>query len=145
MRPYYPLLVLAFRHAIPGGSLHLRLLYTPPASDEIDYELVRDFRSPCGLHAEAANLFSESPTFNAKETGDKSNLAEAIAALSNTDDGEVILTASGIDTRSVPWDKPQMQHQYMFRAPAGRPAFCQRWQSGFANVDKASGVEFSAS
>ncbi len=42
------------------------------------------------LSAEEANLFSESLTFEVKEKKDKSNLTEAVAALSNTY-GDVIL------------------------------------------------------
>ena len=61
-------------------------LYTAPAS-EVDYELVRAFV----LSAEEANLFSESLTFEAKEKRDKSNVAEAVAALSNTDGGIVLV------------------------------------------------------
>ena len=57
-------------------------LYTAPAS-KVDYELVRAFV----LSAEEASLFSESLTFEAKEKRDKSNVAEAVAALSNTDGG----------------------------------------------------------
>ena len=61
-------------------------LYTAPAS-EVDYELVKAFV----LNAEAANLFSESLTFEAKEKRDKSNVAEAVAALGNTDGGVVLV------------------------------------------------------
>lgn len=61
-------------------------LYTAPSS-EIDYELVRTFV----LSAEAANLFSESLTFEAKEKLNKGNVAEAVAALSNTDGGLVLV------------------------------------------------------
>ncbi len=43
------------------------------------------------LNAEAANLFSESLTFEVKEKRDKSNVAEAVAALSNTDGGIVLV------------------------------------------------------
>lgn len=43
-----------------------RDLYTAPAS-KVDYELVRAFV----LNAEEASLFSESPTFEAKEKRDK--------------------------------------------------------------------------
>ena len=61
-------------------------LYTAPAS-EVDYELVRAFV----LNAEAANLFSESPTFEAKEKRNGSNVAEAVAALSNADGGVILV------------------------------------------------------
>jgi hypothetical protein len=61
-------------------------LYTAPAS-KVDYELVRAFV----LNAEDASLFSESPTFEAKEKRDKGNVAEAVAALSNTDGGVILV------------------------------------------------------
>src|SRR5580700_6248674 len=61
-------------------------LYTAPAI-EVDYELVKAFV----LNAETANLFSESLTFEAKQKRDKSNVAEAVAALSNTDGGIVLV------------------------------------------------------
>lgn len=61
-------------------------LYTAPAV-EVDYELVRAFV----LNAEAANLFSESLIFEVKEKRDKSNVAEAVAALGNTDGGVVLV------------------------------------------------------
>lgn len=61
-------------------------LYTAPAS-KVDYELVRAFV----LNAEEASLFSESPTFEAKEKRDKGNVAEAVAALSNTDGGVILV------------------------------------------------------
>jgi hypothetical protein len=61
-------------------------LYTAPAS-KVDYELVRAFV----LNAEEASLFSESATFEAKEKRDKGNVAEAVAALSNTDGGVVLV------------------------------------------------------
>lgn len=61
-------------------------LYTAPASD-IDYGLVRAFV----LSAEAADLFSESLTFEAKEKRSGSNVAEAVAALSNTDGGIILV------------------------------------------------------
>ena len=70
--------MLAFAHVVPGD------LYTAPAS-AIDYELVRTFV----LSAEDANLFSESLTFEAKEKLNKGNVAEAVAALDNTDGGVV--------------------------------------------------------
>jgi len=61
-------------------------LYTAPAS-KVDYELVRAFV----LNAEQASLFSESPTFEVKEKRDKGNVAEAVAALSNTDGGVILV------------------------------------------------------
>jgi len=61
-------------------------LYTAPAS-EVDYDLVRTFV----LNAEAASLFSESPTFEAKEKRSGSNVAEAVAALSNADGGVILV------------------------------------------------------
>jgi hypothetical protein len=61
-------------------------LYTALAS-KVDYELVRAFV----LNAEEASLFSESPTFEAKEKRDKGNVAEAVAALSNTDGGVILV------------------------------------------------------
>src|ERR1022692_2883076 len=61
-------------------------LYRVPAS-EVDYELVKAFV----LSAEQADLFSESLTFEAKEKRDKSNVAEAVAALSNTDGGVILV------------------------------------------------------
>jgi hypothetical protein len=74
----------------PGASVrscHLRGdLYSAPAS-AVDYELVRAFV----LSAEEADLFSESLTFEAKEKRNGSNVAEAVAALSNTDGGGVLV------------------------------------------------------
>jgi hypothetical protein len=64
----------------------LRDLYTAPAG-EIDYELVRDFV----VSAEEASLFSESLTFEVKEKLSKGNVAEAVAALGNTDGGVVLV------------------------------------------------------
>jgi hypothetical protein len=61
-------------------------LYSAPASG-VDYELVRAFV----LSAEDADLFSESLTFEAKERRNGSNVAEAVAALSNTDGGIVLV------------------------------------------------------
>ena len=61
-------------------------LYTAPVS-AVDYELVRAFV----LSAEEADLFSESLTFEAKEMRSGSNVAEAVAALSNTDGGIVLV------------------------------------------------------
>jgi hypothetical protein len=54
---------------------------------EVDYALVRDFV----LSAEAGNLFTESLTFEAKERRNGANVAEAVAALSNTDGGIVLV------------------------------------------------------
>jgi hypothetical protein len=65
----------------PSGDL-----YTAPAG-EIDYELVRDFV----VSAEEAGLFSESLTFEVKEKLSKGNVAEAVAALGNTDGGIVLV------------------------------------------------------
>lgn len=61
-------------------------LYSAPASD-VDYELVKAFV----LSAEEADLFSESLTFEAKEKRDRNSVAEAVAALSNTDGGVVLV------------------------------------------------------
>ena len=61
-------------------------LYTVPAS-KVDYELVRAFV----VSAEAASLFSESLTLEVKEKLHKSNVAEAVAALGNTDGGIVLV------------------------------------------------------
>jgi Putative DNA-binding domain len=61
-------------------------LYSATAS-EVDYELVKAFV----LNAEEADLFSESLTFEAKEKRSGSNVAEAVAALSNTDGGIVLV------------------------------------------------------
>src|SRR5450755_2589028 len=61
-------------------------LYAAPAS-AIDYEIVRAFV----LSAEAASLFSESLTLEAKEKLNKGNVAEAVAALGNTDGGVVLV------------------------------------------------------
>jgi hypothetical protein len=61
-------------------------IYTAPAA-EVTYDLVRQFV----LDAEEANLFSESLTFEAKGSRDGINVAKAVAALSNTDGGIVLL------------------------------------------------------
>jgi len=61
-------------------------LYSAPTS-EVDYELVKAFV----LSAEEADLFSESLTFEAKEKRDRNNVADAVAALSNTDGGVVLV------------------------------------------------------
>lgn len=54
---------------------------------DVDYALVRDFV----LNAEAGKLFTESLTFEAKERRNGANVAEAVAALSNTDGGIVLV------------------------------------------------------
>lgn len=61
-------------------------LYTAPTS-QVTYELVRQFV----LDAEEQNAFSESLTFEAKEKKDRNNVADAVAALSNTDGGIVLV------------------------------------------------------
>ncbi|MGH3277270.1 MAG: AlbA family DNA-binding domain-containing protein, partial [Streptosporangiaceae bacterium] len=61
-------------------------LYSAAVS-EVDYDLVKAFV----LSAEEADLFSESLTFEAKEKRDRSNVAEAVAALSNADGGVVLV------------------------------------------------------
>lgn len=61
-------------------------LYAAPAS-EVDYELVRDFV----VAAEEASLFSESLTFEVKEKLHGTNVADAVAALSNADGGVVLV------------------------------------------------------
>jgi hypothetical protein len=61
-------------------------IYTAPAAD-VSYDLVRQFV----LDAEQANLFAESVTFEAKESRNGINVAKAVAALSNTDGGIVLL------------------------------------------------------
>ena len=61
-------------------------LYTAPAS-EVTYQLVRQFV----LDAEEQNAFSESVTFEAKEKRQHNNVADAVAALSNTDGGIVLV------------------------------------------------------
>jgi hypothetical protein len=61
-------------------------LYSGPANG-IDFGLVRQFV----LDAEVADLFSESVTFEAKERRNGNNVAEAVAALSNTDGGIVLV------------------------------------------------------
>lgn len=57
-----------------------------PAS-QVDYHLVEEFV----LTAEAASLFTESLTFEAKEKRNGANIAEAVAALSNSDGGIVLV------------------------------------------------------
>ena len=61
-------------------------LYAAPAS-EVTYEVVRQFV----LDAEAQNAFTESVTFEAKEKKSGTNVAEAVAALANTDGGIVLV------------------------------------------------------
>jgi hypothetical protein len=62
------------------------MLYSIPAA-QVTYELVRQFV----LDAEAANLFTESLTFEAKERRSDANVVEAVSALSNTDGGLVLV------------------------------------------------------
>lgn len=69
-------------------------IYTAPAS-EVTYELVRKFV----VDAEEADLFSESLTFEVKERRDRNNVAEAVAALSNTDGGVVLVGVKDKDAR----------------------------------------------
>ena len=71
-------------------------LYNGP-SDGIDFDLVRQFV----LDAEEANLFSESLTFEAKERRDRNNVVEAVAALSNTDGGIVLVGVKDKDATGV--------------------------------------------
>ncbi|MEV4260563.1 ATP-binding protein [Kribbella sp. NPDC049584] len=61
-------------------------LYDLPA-DDVDYDAVRRFV----LEAEAANLLTESLTFEIKEKRHGNNVVEAVAALSNTDGGLVLV------------------------------------------------------
>jgi Putative DNA-binding domain len=61
-------------------------LYSVPPS-EVDYDLVRQFV----LDAEAADLFTESLTFEAKEKRNGTNVIEAVSALGNTDGGIVLV------------------------------------------------------
>lgn len=62
-----------------------RLYSVPPG--EVDYGLVRQFV----LDAEAADLFTESLTFEAKEKRSSTNVIEAVSALGNTDGGIVLV------------------------------------------------------
>jgi hypothetical protein len=62
------------------------LLHNRPAAG-VDFDLVRQFV----IDADAANLFTESLTFEAKERRHENNVAEAVAALSNTDGGVVLV------------------------------------------------------
>lgn len=82
-------------------------LYNGP-SDGIDFDLVRQFV----LDAEEANLFSESLTFEAKERRDRNNVVEAVAALSNTDGGIVLV---GVKDKDASGDRrivgvPRAEH-----------------------------------
>jgi predicted HTH transcriptional regulator len=61
-------------------------LYDMPP-DAIDYDTVRRFV----LDAEAANLLTETLTFEMKEKRSNQNVVEAVAALSNTDGGLVLV------------------------------------------------------
>lgn len=61
-------------------------LYSAPQKD-IDYSLVRQFV----LDAEAADLFSESLIFEAKEKRGHLNIVEAVASLSITGGGMVLV------------------------------------------------------
>jgi Putative DNA-binding domain len=67
-------------------------IYTAPVAD-VTYDLVRQFV----LYAEEANLFSESLTFEAKERRNGINVAKAVAALSNTDGGIVLVGVKDTD------------------------------------------------
>jgi hypothetical protein len=62
------------------------LLHNGPAAD-VSFDLVRQFV----VDAEAANMFTESLTFEAKERRHDNNVADAVAALSNTDGGIVLV------------------------------------------------------
>jgi hypothetical protein len=73
-------------------------LYSAPTS-EVDYELVKAFV----LSAEEADLFSESLTFEAKEKRDRNNVADAVAALSNTDGGVVLVGVKDKDATGEAW------------------------------------------
>lgn len=85
-------------------------LYRGPA-DRIDFELVRQFV----VDAEDANLFTESMTFEAKERRYSNNVAEAVAALSNTDGGIVLV---GVKDRDATGEEriigvPQREHDQL--------------------------------
>jgi hypothetical protein len=71
-------------------------LYRTPQTD-VDYSLVRQFV----LDAESADLFTESLTFEAKEKRDHLNIVEAVASLSNTDGGIVLV---GVKDRDASGD-----------------------------------------
>ncbi len=62
------------------------LLHSGPAGG-VGFDLVRQFV----IDAEAANMFTESLTFEAKERRHDNNVAEAVAALSNSDGGIVLV------------------------------------------------------
>lgn len=82
-------------------------LYSAPAA-EVDYDLVRQFV----LEAEAADLFTESLIFEAKEKRNGTNVVEAVGALSNTDGGIVLVGVK--DRDAVGEDRivgvPQAEH-----------------------------------
>jgi len=85
-------------------------LYSGPA-DRIDFELVRQFVAD----AEDANLFTESMTFEAKERRHRDNVAAAVAALSNTDGGIVLV---GVRDGDVAGEQriigvPQQEHDQL--------------------------------
>jgi hypothetical protein len=61
-------------------------LYTTPR-DDVDFDLVRQFV----IDADAADLFTESLTFEAKEKRHGFNIAESVASLSNTDGGIILV------------------------------------------------------
>src|ERR1022692_3781415 len=61
-------------------------LYSVPRG-EVSYDLVRQFV----IDAEAADLFTESLTFEAKEKRNAFNVADAVGAFSNTDGGIVLV------------------------------------------------------
>jgi len=56
-------------------------------AEAVDFDLVRQFVED----AEAANMFTESLTFEAKERRSGNNVAEAVGALSNADGGVVLV------------------------------------------------------
>ena len=64
---------------------------------EVDYELVKAFV----LSGEGADLFSESLNFEAKEKRNGTNVAEAVAALGNTDGGIVMVGVKDKDATGV--------------------------------------------
>ena len=82
-------------------------LYSVPKA-EVDYALVRQFV----LDAEAADGFTESLTFEAKEKRNSTNIVEAVGALSNTDGGIVLVGVKDHD--AVGEDRivgvPQAEH-----------------------------------
>jgi len=86
-----------------------RLYSVPP--DQVDYDLVRQFV----LDAEAADLFTESLTFEAKETRSGTNVIEAVGAFSNTDGGIVLV---GVKDRGAAGEArivgvPQREHDVL--------------------------------